>query len=97
MNEPVSHKFSKSEIRQAEHEFAEMLKKYFGEITKPLSDGAWRGKSWECRSMVSLDAGLWRLCQQVVHTGSKKIFGKIEVRDTGHMIRFIVFYEPEKI
>ena len=89
-----AHQFTKSEIRQAQHEFTVMMKKYFGDIWTPKTSAEYKGKSWDCRSMVSLDAGLWRLCQATIHTGAQRVFGKIEVKDSGHMLRFIIFYEP---
>ena len=96
MNQPVLHHFTKSEIRQAEHEFTQMMKKHFGEIWTPKSDGEYEGKSWDCRSMVSLDAGLWRLVQEAKHTGTERVFGKIEVKDSGYLLRFKIFYQPVK-
>lgn len=89
-----SHTFTKSEIAQAQHEFIEHIKRNFGEIWTPKSDGKYKGKSWDCRSMITLDAGLWRLCREAVHTGSLRAFGKIEVREANTVLRMIIFYQP---
>lgn len=87
------HQFSKLEIKQAEHEFAEYIKRYFGEIWKIKSDGEYKGVYWDCLSMLSLDAGLWRLLHQALMRGATRAAGRIEVRDTGYLLRFILFYE----
>jgi len=92
----ISHTFSRSEVREAQHIFIETMKKYFGELWTPKSESEYRGKSWDCRSMIAIDPGLWRLCQMVKHTGSQRVFGKIEVKDAGSMLRFIIFYMPNK-
>lgn len=89
-----SHTFTKSEIAQARHEFIEHIKRNFGEVWTPKSDGQYKGKSWDCRSMITLDAGLWRLCREAVHTGSIRAFGKIEVREANTVLRMIIFYQP---
>lgn len=94
--EPTSHKFSRLEIYQATHEFEQMIKKHFGEIWKIKSSGEYKGKSWDCRSMITLDAGLWRLLQEARHAGATRVCGNIEIHDTGHMIRFIVLFDKEK-
>jgi len=96
MSEKLSHTFSRSEIKQAEHEFAEMIKKYFGEVWSPKSDGQYVGKSWDCRSMIAVDAGLWRLCQAAKHAGAVRAFGRIETKDVGSMLRFTIFFEKLK-
>lgn len=93
----TSHKFTRSEIKQAEHEFAEMIENYFHEVWRIKSDGEYIGCWWDCRSMVSLDAGLWRLLQTVIHKGGTRAAGHIEVREAGHVLRFIVYYNPKHV
>lgn len=93
---PTRHYWTKKEIKEAEHDFAENIKKYFGEVWRIKSDGEYRGKSWDCTHPIQIVAGLWRLCQAVVHTGSPRAAGRIELREHGTVLRFIIFYEPEK-
>jgi len=96
MNFDISHTFTKSEVREAEHIFKQMLIKYFGEIWSPKSDGQYVGKFWDCRSMIAVDAGLWRLCQAAKHAGAVRAFGRIETKDVGSMLRFTIFFEKLK-
>lgn len=88
------HHFSKLEIAQAKHELDAMIKNYIGDLWQLKSDSVCVGKSWECRSMIALDAGLWRLCQAAVHAGAKRALGVVEEKDSGHMLLIKVFYEP---
>lgn len=87
------HVFTRSEIKQAEHAFADMIKRYFGEVWKIKSDGEYVGSAWDCRSMIALDPGLWRLLQAVKHKGATRAAGRLETREAGTILRFIVFYD----
>ncbi len=91
----MPHTFTRSEIRQAEHEFAVMIKKHFGEVWRIKSDGEYKGVTWECRSMITLDAGLWRLCRAAIHRGAIRAAGRIDVKDAGDMLLFTIYYSTE--
>lgn len=92
----LNHRFTRSEIRQAEHDFNEAIRKYFGGIWQIKSDGKYIGKAWDCRSMIAIYGGLWRLCQAARHDGAVRAAGRIEVKDTGSVLRFIIFYDRAK-
>lgn len=96
MNAPISHTFSRSDIRLAAHLFEKEIKKIFGDIWKLKSDTECIGKSWDCRSMIAVDPGLWRLCQAARHAGATRAAPKLETRDGGTCLRFIIFYNPSK-
>lgn len=89
--------FTKSQLNECEHVFKQQMLRYFGEIWNPKSDAEYKGKAWDCKSMLSMDLGVWYLLQQVKHTGSLRCFGKIEVRDAGETVRFIAFYDLENV
>lgn len=89
------HYFSRAEIKQAEHDFAEAIKRYFGEVWRIKSDGEYKGVTWDCTHPVSVLGGVWRLCQAAKHKGAERAAGKLELRDSGHLLRFIIFYEAK--
>ena len=95
MNAPISHTFSSSEIRLAEHLFEKEVKKIFGEIWKLKSDTECIGKSWDCRSVIAIDPGVWRLVQAARHAGATRACTRIEIREAGTVLRFIIFYNPK--
>ena len=90
----MTHVFSRKEIREAEHIFAKMIKAYFGEVWRIKSDGEYVGCAWDCRSMIAVDPGIWRLLQAVKHKGATRAAGRIETKEAGTVLRFIVFYNP---
>ena len=90
------HQFSSLDIKQAKHEFAQMMIRYFGEIWSPKSDARYKGKEWICRSMVSLDGGLWRLCQEAKHADAERVFGMVEPVDSGYALRIVIFYTKKE-
>lgn len=92
----ITHKFTRSEILQAEQDFSDAIKKYFGEVWKIKSDGEYLGCAWDCRSTLAIYGGLWRLLQSVIHKGATRAAGRIEVREAGTVLRFIVFYNKVK-
>lgn len=96
IHNPNSHVFSRSDVNLAVNILEQAILKRFGEIHKPLSDAEWKGKSWEARSVIAFDPGCWNLVEQVKHTGAMRAFGKIEKREAGTVLRFIVFYEEAK-
>jgi hypothetical protein len=87
------HTFSRSEFREAEHMFAEYIKRYFGEVWQIKSDGQYLAKSWDCTSMLLLPMGLWHLCQAVKHTGAVRAAGKLESVRVNTILRFTMAYE----
>jgi hypothetical protein len=96
-NDNRVHRFTRSEVNECVEKLTQAIKKYFGEVHSPKSDGEYRGVSWECRSMIGVDSGIWRLCQAAVHKDAKRVFGKIEQREAGHLLIFILFYEPVEV
>lgn len=90
------HKFSRLEIKQAEHEFAEMIKKHFGKVWSIPSDGEYVGCEGICRSMIMLDNNLWQLCQYAVHKGALRAAGRIQVIDSGHALKLTILFKPKK-
>lgn len=88
-----THTWTKSEIRKAEHDFAEMIKKHFGEVWRIKSDGQYVGCAWDCASPLLVDRGLWLLVQKAKHRGAKRAAGRIEDREAGSVLRFIIFYD----
>lgn len=93
---PTEHKWSRSEIRYAEHLFANAIKKYFGEVWRIKSDGEYRGCSWDCTSPLTLDMGIWNLCQGAIHKGAYRAAGRIETHKVGTVLRFIIFFNPKE-
>lgn len=89
------HKFTRKEIREAEHDFAENIKRYFGSVWRIPWNGEYIGVSWDCHSPLSTYGGLWRLCQEAIHKGARRAAGRIEVREAGEVLRFILFYSPK--
>lgn len=87
-----SHVFSRKEVIEAEHDFAERIKKSFGSVWSPKSDGQYVGVAWDCRHPVAVIGGLWRLCESAKHRGAVRAFGKIETREARTLLRFILFY-----
>ena len=67
MQNQKPHQFSQSEIREAEHRLAHGIRKYFGEAWRIKFDGEYQGVSWDCRSPLLFDVGIWRLLQGVIH------------------------------
>ncbi len=96
MNSNINHTFSRSEIKLAAHLLEKEIIKNFGEVWKIKSDGEYKGKSWDCRSVIAFDGGIWRLVQSVRHLDATRAAGRIETHDVGTMLRFIVFYDPLK-
>ncbi len=88
--------FSRSDIRRAEHEFAENIRKYFGEVWRIKSDGEYLGVDWWCRHPVAFYGGLWRLCQVAKHKGAIRAAGRMEVREANTVIRFILLYNRKE-
>lgn len=91
---PIDHYFTRKEVNDAEHIFLGMIEKYFGEVWKMPWNGEYRGVSWDCRSPLILEAGLWRLTQGAKHKGAFRAAGKIEVREGRSLLRFILFFNP---
>ena len=89
------HTFSKKDINFAEYLFKAAIIKRFGEEWSPPSDGEYIGCSWQCRSPLAFDAGLWRLVEASIHRGAKRAFGKINVKDSGDMLEFVIFWEKK--
>lgn len=92
----TGHTFTKSEIRLAVHLLEEAIKKYFGEVWSIKSDGEYKGVTWECRSPIAFDAGIWRLCQAARHRDATRAAGRIDVKDGGDMLLFTILYNPLK-
>lgn len=90
------HTFSRSDMNLAVNVFEQAILKRFGEIHRPLSDAEWKGKAWDARSVLSFDPGTWRLVEAAIHAGAIRAFGKIEKREAGTVLRFILFYEQAK-
>lgn len=86
------HQFTKLEIKQAAHEFEQNIVNYFGEVWKIKSDGEYRGVQWDCINMITMHQGLWLLVQRALHLGAIRAAGHIEVRDTGHVLRFTLYF-----
>lgn len=95
MNAPISHSWTRKEILQAGHDFEAMIKKSFGEVWKLPRSAEYVGKSWDCRTPIAVDAGLWRLVEAVRHAGGLRAAGRMELRDAGTTLRFIIFYNPK--
>lgn len=91
---PIVHQFSRREVKQAEHLFSQMIIKHFGEHWKIPWNGNYKGVSMDLRSMLVVDNALWHLVQSAKHAGAKRAAGKIEAREAGHVLRFIIFYDP---
>jgi hypothetical protein len=91
----ISHKFTRTEIKLALELLTKAIKKHFGEVWQIKSDGEYKGVTWDCRSPLLFDSGVWYLCQQAKHRGAFRAAGRIESRDTGHMLRFTIFYNPK--
>lgn len=90
------HKFTRMEIYQAEHDLEAAIKKYFGEVWRIKSDGEYKGVDWWCYSPIAFYGGIWRLCQAAVHKGGKRAAGRIEVKEAGHCLRFMVLYDKKE-
>jgi len=90
-----NHKFTRRDIKLAEKLFSDAIKKYFGEIWRIKSDGEYQGYSIECRSMVSLDPCIWRLCNSARVQGAFRAAGRIETKDVGTCLVFILFTNPK--
>lgn len=89
--------FTRSDVKRAEHEMAEMIVKTFGEIwNPPIGEFMYHGCNMELKSMIPLDNALWELCQHAKHKGALRAFGKIEVRDVGETMRLIIFFKQER-
>lgn len=86
------HVFTRSEIKFAEHLFEKAIKKYFGEVWRIKSDGDYLGCSWDAKSMLAIDNGLWYLCQRVIHKGATRAAGRIETKECNTILKFIIFY-----
>lgn len=84
--------FTKSEIRLARNLFTEAIEKYFGTVWRIPNDGEYKGYSWECKTPVAFDAGIWRLCQTAKVKGAWRAAGKIE--DKGDTLVFLLFTNP---
>lgn len=95
MNQPAPHTFTKLEVKQAKHELATYIKRYFGEIWRIPSDGEYVGKSWDCTSMLILDAGLWRLMQAGIHAGAKRAAGTVVPVNSDTALRITILYNPK--
>lgn len=91
----TDHTFTRSEIKLAQHIFENSIKKYFGEVWQIKSDGEYIGKSWDCRSVIAIDPGVWRLCQAAVHAGAIRAAGRIEAKEAGTVLRFIILYNKK--
>lgn len=89
-------KFTRKEITLAKHLFEKAIKEHFGEVWHIPSDGEYRGHSWECRSTLAFDAGLWRLCATAKVQGAWRAAGRIETKDSGECLVFILFTNPNK-
>ncbi len=89
----IHYTFTRKDRNLAEHLFRQAIIKRFGEIWTPKSDGQYIGCSWDCRSMLAIDGGLWRLVEAAIHKGALRAFGKIELRDSGTMLTFVIFWE----
>jgi hypothetical protein len=90
----MEYKFTRLDVKQAEHEFAAMIKRFFGEVWRIPTDGEYKGLDGRIRSMVPLDNALWYLCQGVIHKGALRCAGRIELEDCGTTMRLVVLYEP---
>ena len=88
------HQFSKSDIRLAAHLFESAIKKYYGEVWQIKSDGEYKGVSWDCINPLHFDRGIWLLCQRAKHRGAFRAAGEIETRDSGYVLRFMLFFNP---
>lgn len=96
ISSPNSHTFTRSEINLAKDIFEKSIKRYFGEIWQIKSDGEYIGKSWDCKSVIAFDPGVWRLCQAAIHAGATRAAGRIETKEAGTVLRFIIFYNKKK-
>lgn len=96
IHDPKSHVFTRSDVNLAANIFEQAILKRFGEIWSPKSDGQYTGKAWEARSVLAFDPGTWRLVEAAIHAGAIRAFGKIEKREAGTVLRFIIFYEKAK-
>jgi hypothetical protein len=88
--------FTRSDVKRAEHEMAEMILKTFGEIWTPAEDAMYHGCDIYLKTMIPLDNALWELCQRAKHKGALRAFGKIEIRDVGETMRLAIFYKQER-
>lgn len=93
---PAPHTFSRSDLKYAVHTFDTMIKKYFGEVWHIKSDGEYKAVDWWCKSPLLVDTGIWYLIQAAQHRGAKRATGRIEVKEAGTVLRFILCYEPVK-
>lgn len=94
--QPVSHHFSRSEINLAAELFRKAIRRYYGEVWDIPWNGEYKGCAWDCRSPLEFDAGIWHLCQQAKHRGAFRAAGSIEQHEAGHVLRFILFYNPKE-
>jgi hypothetical protein len=93
----ISHTFSRSEIKKARHDFAEIIKKHFGEVWNISITANYKGCSWDCRNIDDINGGLWALIQRVKHKGAVRAAGKIETKDVGTCLVFTIFYEAADV
>lgn len=89
----MTYTFTRSDIHKAEHYFAQAIKKYFGEVWRIKSDGNYKGISWDCASPLTLDMGIWTLCQSAIHKDAKRAAGRIETHQQNTILKFIILYE----
>lgn len=92
----VLHTFTRSELNLAVDLFQKEIIKFFGELWSPPEDAEYVGKEWICKSPIAFDGGIWRLVQAAKHAGAIRVFGKIEKRELGTILRFLIFYEQKK-
>lgn len=85
------HHFTQSEINEAKHELGASIRRYFGEVWTLPETGRYEGVTWDCRSPLLFDQGIWMLTMRAKFKGTGKASGRIEVLDTGHLLRFMIF------
>jgi len=91
------HTFTRSELVEARDILVTGIKRYIGDLWNIKSDGEYAGCTWECTSPLLFDLGVWRLCQQVVHKGARRAYGKVEIVDSGSKIMFTVLFDKNSI
>lgn len=86
------HTFSRSEVNAAVRELEQAIRKHFGSVWSPKSDGQYLGKSIDILEPSRFSDAAWVLCQFVRHSGRERAFGKVELREAGTLVRMIIFY-----
>jgi hypothetical protein len=93
----LDYTFTRSDIAEAEELFKRAIEKYFGEVWKLTINARYKGVDVSVRDPKDFRAALWHLCQGAKARGATRAAGRIEVKDVGTELRFILFYDTASL